>query len=369
MLDARLRRIAELVEPGSRLVDIGSDHARLPVWLVRSGRCPRAIATDVRRGPLENARRHVEEAGLSDRIELRLGDGLQPVRPGEGDVFVIAGMGGGTIAQILAAAGWAQDPALLWLLQPMTKPELLRKYLNQNGFRIEREWIVPDGPHDYPVLCVRGGAVCETDLGAADERDAKIKCELCAAGERAAHCGADLRAVDEPSAKIKCELRAAGERAAASSGADLRAADERDAKIKCELCAAGDPVKWVLGEVRLPEGERYLRRQRRRFEKQLHGLRCLLAAGNAAGEAAALCETDLRAADGRNAKIKRALPRCPALSTSRQRERCLGKSACRPLEGTAVALRATRVFADGANPGGTPCQSPTAAATRANASR
>lgn len=208
MLDARLRCIAELVRPGNRLIDIGSDHAHLPVSLVREGRCPSAIATDVREGPLCNARQNVEAAGLATRIELRLGDGLQPVRPQEGDTLVVAGMGGENIAQILAHCPWVKDAHYQLLLQPMTRPELLRKYLFQNGFAIESEQIVPDGPHDYTVLSV-------------------------------SYTGA--QPVD-------------------------------------------DPVQWVLGAVSLPEGERYLRRQRRRFEKQLQGLRHLLATGALANE-------------------------------------------------------------------------------------
>ncbi len=203
MLDARLRCIADLVRPGNRLIDIGSDHAHLPVSLVREGRCPSAIATDVREGPLRNARQNVEAADLAARIELRLGDGLQPIRPGEGDTLVVAGMGGGNIAQMLSRCPWVKDARYQLLLQPMSRPELLRKYLYQNGFAIESEHIVPDGVHDYTVLSVR----------------------------------------------------------------------------YAEAPSVEDRIQWVLGKVPLPEGERYLRRQRRRFEKQLQGLRCLLEAG------------------------------------------------------------------------------------------
>lgn len=109
MLDIRLQKVAALVRPGSRLADIGTDHAYLPTALVQRGVCPTAIASDVRPGPVQAARRTVEAAGLNDKIDVRLGDGLEPIRPDEAEDIVIAGMGGETIAAILAAAPWVKD--------------------------------------------------------------------------------------------------------------------------------------------------------------------------------------------------------------------------------------------------------------------
>ena len=84
MLDDRLLCAASLVRPGSRVADIGTDHAYLPLYLVEQGLCPSAIASDVRPGPADSARRHVSEAGLSDRIAVRLGDGLVGIAPDDG---------------------------------------------------------------------------------------------------------------------------------------------------------------------------------------------------------------------------------------------------------------------------------------------
>jgi tRNA A22 N-methylase len=75
-LDKRLSAVAALVRQGSRLADIGTDHAYLPVHLVQSGVCPSAIASDIGAGPLDAARRTVTENGLTSEIALRLGDGL-----------------------------------------------------------------------------------------------------------------------------------------------------------------------------------------------------------------------------------------------------------------------------------------------------
>ena len=164
MLDFRLRLAADFVRDGSRVADIGTDHAHLPVTLVREGRCPSAIASDIRRGPAENARRNVEEAGLGDVIAVRLGDGLNTVDAAEVDDIVIAGMGGETIAAILEAAPWVRDAHYRLILQPMTRAERLRAYLFAEGFAIDEERVTCVGGHWYTVLCVRyDGAVTKAD--------------------------------------------------------------------------------------------------------------------------------------------------------------------------------------------------------------
>ena len=151
-LDKRLRAVAALVRPGSRVADIGTDHAYLPVSLVQSGVCPSAIASDVRSGPLAAAESHVMAAGLFAQISLRLGDGLMTVMPQEVDDIVIAGMGGETVAAILEAAPWVRDTRLRLILQPMTRAEDTRRWLLTNGFTLDEEHLVTDGRHLYPVM-------------------------------------------------------------------------------------------------------------------------------------------------------------------------------------------------------------------------
>lgn len=152
MLDLRLRLAADLVRPGSRVADIGTDHAFLPVALVSEGRCPMAIASDVRSGPVQNARRTVEQAALTASISVRLGDGLQTVQPDEVDDIVIAGMGGETIVEILRAAPWVRDPRYRLILQPMTRAEKLRAALYADGFDVLAERVTCVGKHWYTVI-------------------------------------------------------------------------------------------------------------------------------------------------------------------------------------------------------------------------
>ena len=154
-LDARLALVAALVPPDSRVADVGTDHARLPIALVTAGRCPAAVATDIHEGPWRRAIEAVAAAGLADRIAVRRGDGLAPVQPPEADTIVIAGLGGETIAAILAAAPWTAAPSKTLLLQPMSKPERLRAWLSAAGFALAEERLAADGGRLYTVLRAR----------------------------------------------------------------------------------------------------------------------------------------------------------------------------------------------------------------------
>lgn len=163
-LQPRLQLLADMVPQGSRLADVGTDHGYLPVWLLQHGRIACAIASDVGEEPLQHARSTAEEYGVAG-IDFRLCDGLNGIAAQETDTVVIAGMGGETMIHILAPAPWTKDGCFL-LLQPMTKPELLRRWLTQNGYRIERERLVWDKDYLYSVFEVRGG---NQSLTAAEE--------------------------------------------------------------------------------------------------------------------------------------------------------------------------------------------------------
>ena len=153
MTDPRLLCAASMVRAGGTLADIGTDHAHLPVWLIQNGVCEKAVAADIGEGPAASARRTVQEAGLADRIDVRVGDGLSVLSPEEASDIVIAGMGGETIAEILSAAPWLKDGKDRRLvLQPMTKTVELRRWLYQNGFIIEQERLIRDGRHLYCVM-------------------------------------------------------------------------------------------------------------------------------------------------------------------------------------------------------------------------
>ncbi len=159
-LDKRLQLVADMVDSGVVVADIGTDHAYLPVYLVEQGKIPSAIASDLRKGPLEHAKNAVESAGLQDKIDLRLSDGLDAILPYETDYVVMAGMGGILISQLIERATWLKDTTKTLILQPMTDAPLLRSFLAQNGFSILCERAISDTRHSYTVIKVRYNGVC-----------------------------------------------------------------------------------------------------------------------------------------------------------------------------------------------------------------
>ncbi|MBR3588877.1 MAG: SAM-dependent methyltransferase [Clostridia bacterium] len=152
-LDTRLKMAADEVRQGKKVVDIGTDHAYLPAYLIENNICPSAIAADIGKGPLENAKKVVSTSKeLSDRIELRLSDGLKEIESDETDDIVIAGMGGILISEILTAAPWVKDETKRLILQPMSHAEDVRRYLCENGFEIIKEKACTDGKHNYIII-------------------------------------------------------------------------------------------------------------------------------------------------------------------------------------------------------------------------
>ncbi len=137
------------------VADIGTDHAYLPIYLVQNGAVSRAIASDIKSGPLAVARQNVAKQSLEEQIELRLGGGLSPYQMGEVDVFVIAGMGGHTIADILAADERLARSAHYLILQPMQNRHFLRSWLYEYGYGIDCEVIAREGNKFYHILKAR----------------------------------------------------------------------------------------------------------------------------------------------------------------------------------------------------------------------
>lgn len=155
-LTERLYKIAQLIRESSRVADIGTDHAYLPVYLVNTGKIDFAIASDIGEGPLERAKTVVEEYSAENKIDTRLGSGLETVKKGEVDTAVIAGMGGMLIGEIIENSGYlAQDIELI--LQPMTADDELREYLIKNGFKITKEVLAKEGKKLYNIIVARFG--------------------------------------------------------------------------------------------------------------------------------------------------------------------------------------------------------------------
>ena len=153
-LDNRLRAVAEKIRPGVTLYDIGTDHAYLPVYAVVNRRVPHAVAADIAPGPLARAEAHIEAYGLKGTVQTVLSDGLKAITPCPPCDIVMAGMGGEMMARILDEKPEIRTCDVQLILQPMTKPEVLRDYLSSVGYDIFEESVVEEGKL-YEILCCR----------------------------------------------------------------------------------------------------------------------------------------------------------------------------------------------------------------------
>ena len=162
-LSKRLQVIADFIERGSVVADIGTDHGFLPAYLVSSGICDNAIASDISAGSLRAAERTVEKYGLEDRIKLVNAPGLDGVCEDEVDTIVISGMGGETIVSILEDAPWVKNNKTL-ILQPQTKLNVLLNYIGENGFEVKSAKLIKDKGRDYLVLVVVVGGVAGYEI-------------------------------------------------------------------------------------------------------------------------------------------------------------------------------------------------------------
>ncbi len=156
-LNPRLAKIAQLLPLCESLADIGTDHAYIPIYALKNHKAKLAIASDINRGPVKRAEENARAFGLLDKLSLRLGPGLETVKPHEAETIVIAGMGGILIADILENALDTVKTAKTLILQPMTAQRELREYLCSREFTIENEVLVAEEEKIYNIFCVKVG--------------------------------------------------------------------------------------------------------------------------------------------------------------------------------------------------------------------
>lgn len=148
--------MAAHIPAGAAVIDVGTDHGLIPVYLAQNGLSRRISASDINSGPLQSAKTLVRETETGEFIRLFVRDGLDGFCRTDADCVVIAGMGGENMAAILAAAPWTKDDVKL-VLQPQSKQAELRAFLTENGYTIESEELVADAGRIYPILTARGG--------------------------------------------------------------------------------------------------------------------------------------------------------------------------------------------------------------------
>ena len=168
MISKRLELVASFVPQGAVLLDVGSDHAYLPIELVEKGKIERAIAGEVVEGPYQSAVKNVESHGLKEKIQVRLANGLAAFEEEDQvSVITIAGMGGRLIATILEEGLEKLSNIQRLILQPNNREDDLRIWLQDHGFRIVAESILEEAGKFYEILVVEAG---QMELSASDVR-------------------------------------------------------------------------------------------------------------------------------------------------------------------------------------------------------
>lgn len=156
-LSTRLQLIATMVDECESIVDVGTDHGYIPIYLIKNGICNRAVASDINKGPVDKASKNIQREGLQDRIQCRLGSGLSTVAEKEVDGAIIAGMGGNLIRDIVLEDCDVFKNLKFAILQPVQNAEVLRKFIYENGFVIIDEELCYDENKFYEIIKVKYG--------------------------------------------------------------------------------------------------------------------------------------------------------------------------------------------------------------------
>lgn len=156
-LSKRLAAIGSLVTQGNVLADVGCDHGYLPISLIQQRCIPRAIAMDIRHGPLSRARENIKAYGLLDYIEVRLSDGLEALKSGEAQTVTIAGMGGPLMEEILRRGARQLLSVQELILQPQSDVENFRRFLQILPFTVVAEKMVEEDGKYYPMMRLVSG--------------------------------------------------------------------------------------------------------------------------------------------------------------------------------------------------------------------
>lgn len=159
----RLYSAVPHIAKGARVADIGTDHAYLPIHLVKEGIVKEALAADINQGPIDSAHANIAAAGLADKIQTLKTDGLHGVDAFAPDHILIFGMGGELIIRILSEAPWIKNAGIKLILQPMSRAHLLRAYLLDNGFAITGETLTLEDKYYQTVVARYEGETVKND--------------------------------------------------------------------------------------------------------------------------------------------------------------------------------------------------------------
>ena len=155
-INNRLKQIGDLVEANSFCLDVGCDHALLDIYLVKKNKNIKAIASDIKEGPLKNALENIKKEKLEDKIELRLGNGLDTYSD-EINTVIISGMGCRNIIGFLKNNLKTTKKIDTFIISPNNYQEDVKRFLSKNKFYIENEVLVKDSKYIYQIIVFKKG--------------------------------------------------------------------------------------------------------------------------------------------------------------------------------------------------------------------
>lgn len=153
-LSKRLQQCVSLVNSDS-IIDIGTDHAKLPIWMIKNNLIKSSLASDITEFSVRRSLNKIKKYNLEDKIKVVLSDGFTNIDENFSDCVVIAGLGGESISNILKNCQWKNKKDKKFILQPSKSDSYLRNFLSQNGFYIESESIVSDHNYSYSTILSR----------------------------------------------------------------------------------------------------------------------------------------------------------------------------------------------------------------------
>lgn len=157
-LSYRLNKIAQKVTQNGIIADIGTDHAYIPIFLYKNNKIKSGIACDISRGSLQKAKDNIKKYNLQDKIQTRLGNGLEKISLQDNvDTVIIAGMGGMLMIDILEKGKYILENVKELILQPQKDIDKLREYLHKNNFKIiDDEMLKDDGKYYTIIKSIKG---------------------------------------------------------------------------------------------------------------------------------------------------------------------------------------------------------------------
>lgn len=164
-LSKRLKAVASLVEKNGCAADIGCDHGFVPIYLIKQGIVRNAIAMDIKTGPLERAKAHIEEYGLGEKIQTRLSNGMEQLKPGEADTVIMSGIGGPLLIHILKEGKAVAQTVSEFILSPQSEIESVRRFLELEHYQITKEVMVLEDEKYYTIMhVIHGTESCDREI-------------------------------------------------------------------------------------------------------------------------------------------------------------------------------------------------------------